>query len=348
VEDRLSDALHEQLTQQFVERRTSVVGPAAADGLLAEIAEDGVLTVQGVVAGRLEGFRFSPVAGASRAVAATANRALRASVAERVGALVADPAEAFDLGAEGRVFWRGAAVGRLSAGDEAIAPRVDVLPSDLLDPPLRETVRRRLTSFVLERIEARLVPLHRLRSAPLVGAARGLAFSITGALGSLPRRSVASLVRDLSAADRRSLEGLGVWIGQRHVFLAGLLDRESVRLRGLLFRVQRGIEAPRPDGRPSVPADARVPREAWAACGYEPMGPLVVRVDRLERLLAAAHRRGRRGAFAPDAEMRSLLGDAAGSEAVAAVLRAAGFRPGDAGRIALPTRTRARAGSRNG
>jgi ATP-dependent RNA helicase SUPV3L1/SUV3 len=346
VEDRLSDALHEQLTQQFVERRTSVVGPAAPDGLLAEMAEDGTLTVQGVVAGRLEGFRFSPAAGASRAVAAAANRALRASLGERVAAFVAEPSEAFDIGPEGHVFWRTAAVARLAASEEPAVPRVDVLPSDLLDPPQRETVRRRLSAFVAERLEAGLAPLHRLRTAPLAGAARGLAFSIAGALGTVPRRGVASLVRDLAAPERRALEGLGVWIGQRHVFLAGLLDRESVRLRGLLFTLQRKGDAPRPDGRLSVPADRRVSREAWAACGYEPLGSLAVRVDGVERLLAAAHRRGRRGAFLPDAEMRSLLD--AGSEAVTEVLRALGFRPGDGGRLEAPARTRARAGSRNG
>jgi len=223
---------------------------------------------------------------------------------------------------------------------------VDVLPSDLLDPPQREIVRRRLAAFVALTLEARLAPLHRLRSAPLAGGARGLAFSIAGALGSVPRRGVSSLVRDLSATDRRALESLGVWFGQHHVFLADLFDRESVRLRALLFTLQRGGEAPRPEGRPSVPADRRVSREAWAACGYEPLGSTAVRVDRLERLIAAAHRRGRRGAFVPDAEMRSLLDG--GAEAVAEVLRAVGFRSGDGGRIEPPARTRARAGSRNG
>lgn len=345
VEDRLSDALHEQLTQQFVERRTSVVGPAPADGLLAEIAEDGLLTVQGVVAGRLEGFRFGATAGASRAVASAANRALRAGLGERVASFLAEPDEAFGLSPEGRLLWRGAPVGRLVAGDEARAPRVDVLQSDLLDPPQREAVRRRLAAFLEAQLGTRLAPLQRLGSATLSGPARGLAFSLAGALGSVPRRSVASLLRDLSPADRHTLSGLGVWIGQRHVFLTGLFDREAVRLRGLLWSLHRGgAGAPILDGRPSAPADPRVPREALAACGYEPLGPLAVRVDRLERLLAAAHRRGRGGAFAPDDEMRSLLG--CGPEAVAEVLGAAGFRRIDGGKLAPPARTRARAGSR--
>jgi ATP-dependent RNA helicase SUPV3L1/SUV3 len=347
VEDRLSDALHERLTQQFVERRTSVVGPVAADGLVAEIAEDGILTVQGVIAGRLEGFRFSPAAGASRAVLSAANRALRAGLGERVACFVAEADQAFTLGPEGRLAWRQAPVARLVAGEEALAPRVDVLPSDLLVPAMREAVRRRLAAFVEAHLGAGLGPLLRLRSASLSGAARGLAFSLAGALGSVPRRRVAPLLRDLSAGDRRALAGLGVWIGRRQVFLTGLFDRQALRLRGLLWSLHRGGPgAPILDGRPSAPADARVAREAYAACGYEVLGPLAVRVDRLERLLAAAHRRGRGEPFVPDDDLRSLAG--CGLEDLAAVLRAAGFRRADGGKLAPPARARSRAGSRNG
>jgi ATP-dependent RNA helicase SUPV3L1/SUV3 len=346
VEDRLSDTLHEQLTQQFVERRTSVVGPASADGLVAEIAADGRLSVQGVIAGRLEGFRFSPAPGASRAVSSAANRALRASLGERVACFLAEPDEAFALSPEGRLTWQGAPVARLAAGEEPRAPKVDVLASDLLDPPLREVLRRRLAAFVESRIGTRLAPLQRLASARLSGPARGLAFSLAGALGSVSRRSVASLLRDLPAADRRALGSLGVWIGRRHVFLTTLFDREAVALRGLLWSVHRGLAAPILEGHPSVPADPRVPGDAWAGCGYERLGTLAVRVDRLERLLGAAHRRSRGGPFTPGEEMRSLLSCSA--ERVAEVLVAAGFRRADGGKVAAPAQARARAGSRKG
>jgi len=297
--------------------------------------------VQGVIAGRLEGFRFEPTAGASRAVVSAANRALRAGLRERVTAFGAEPDEAFSLSPEGRLLWRGASVGRLGAGDEMAAPRVDVLSSELLDPPLRESVRRRLAAFVEAHLAARLAPLFGLQGARLSGPARGLAFSIAGSLGSVTRRSVVSLLRDLSPPDRRALESLEVWIGRRHVFLASLLDRDAVRLRGLLWSVSRGLpEAPALDGRGSAPADPRMPREACAASGYEVMGPLAVRVDRLERLLVAAHRRARQGPFAPDEEMRSILG--CEPAALAGVLRAAGFRTNARGELEPPAQKAAR------
>src|SRR6056300_1093397 len=60
VEDRVSDALHERLTQRVVDRRTSVLlrRLKQKEALLAEVNENGEVTVEGEFVGRLEGFRF--------------------------------------------------------------------------------------------------------------------------------------------------------------------------------------------------------------------------------------------------------------------------------------------------
>ena len=61
IEDSLSDALHERLTQRFVDRRTSALmkGMRDKDELNADIAEDGSITVENHFVGRLKGFRFT-------------------------------------------------------------------------------------------------------------------------------------------------------------------------------------------------------------------------------------------------------------------------------------------------
>ena len=146
VEDRLSDTLHERLTEQFVERGAAVVSRADPEGAVVEVAEDGEVRVQGLAVGRLAGFRFQPDPGLAdaRGLRAAANRGLRAQMGDRVRAFGDDADGALGLGAEGQVLWRGAPVGRLLAGEGPLAPRVEPLPSDLLDPVLRERVRRHL------------------------------------------------------------------------------------------------------------------------------------------------------------------------------------------------------------
>lgn len=62
IEDALSDAMHERLTQRFVDKRTSALmkGMRDKDELSAEIGEDGSVSVEDHYVGRLVGFRFSP------------------------------------------------------------------------------------------------------------------------------------------------------------------------------------------------------------------------------------------------------------------------------------------------
>src|SRR5204862_4111973 len=60
VEDRLSDALHERLTEQFVERGAAVVSRISPEGAVVEVAADGEVRVQGLAVGRLLGFCFEP------------------------------------------------------------------------------------------------------------------------------------------------------------------------------------------------------------------------------------------------------------------------------------------------
>ena len=62
IEDRLSDVLHEKLTQRFIDRRTSVLMRRLAkkEGLMSSVEEDGAISVEGEVIGRIVGLSFLP------------------------------------------------------------------------------------------------------------------------------------------------------------------------------------------------------------------------------------------------------------------------------------------------
>ena len=208
VEDRLSDALHERLTQEFVDRPGTVIARHDPSDLVTSIGPDGEVLVQGLRAGEIEGFRFRPDrvgSEGSRGLLAAANRALRTLVRERVQALEADPDEAFALGPGAELLWHGAPVARLTAGEAALAPQVDVLATELLDPPLRERVRRRLAAWLDAHLRAALAALFALREKAPAGAVRGLAFVLGEGLGAVARRPVAAQVAALSPDERRAL-----------------------------------------------------------------------------------------------------------------------------------------------
>ena len=330
VEDRLSDALHERLTEQFVDRRAAIVAQSDPGDLVTQVTESGEVLVQGLRAGVLEGFAFVPDASlrdGARGLVAAANRALRAGVRERILAFADEDDLAFTLAASGQILWRGAAVARLLPGERLLDPQVDPLASDLLDPPLRERVRRRLAEWLKRHLEATLGPLLRLRDGAPKGAPRGLAFALAEGLGSVARRRVAAQVAALTGVERADLSRRGVTLGRQAVFLPGLLKPGPLRLRRLLWSLGHG-PTPEMDGRPAIALDPSYPPAVYEACGYQPVARMAVRVDVLHRIAINLARLSDPGPFGLPPELETLLGQ--GREAAANLLGDLGYvRRGD-------------------
>ena len=153
IEDRLSDALHEQLTQRFVDRRTSALmkGLKEKDELYAEIADDGAVHVEKHFVGRLQGFRFFPDAQAEgihgKATRNAASHVLAKELDMRVRRVVSAKNEAFKLSRNGRVLWREQEIARLEAGEDPLKPIVVVLADEHLSGPDKEKVQGALDSL---------------------------------------------------------------------------------------------------------------------------------------------------------------------------------------------------------
>ena len=333
IEDRLSDALHEALTQRFVDRRTAALVRGLRSGreLVSSVSAAGEVLVEGQFVGRLQGLRFkADVAEAgsdSRAMRTAANRILAHETAKRADALAGAAEAEIEWRDDNRLWWGGAPVASLGPGPDMLRPAVQVLPAEHLSGPQRERVRRRLADWLEGRIAASLAPLLRLREAALSGPARGLCFQLVEAMGSAPRPPLEPLIRALAPDDRRALRRLGVRLGYLDVFVPATLKPAARALRARLWsasRQQAPAESP-PANAVAVPLEGRAP-EFLQALGFRPAGPLAVRADVLDRLVGLARKAAEAGggAFAPDPAMASLL--ARGAEDLAAVLQAAGFR----------------------
>src|ERR1700720_2057339 len=251
IEDRLSDALHESITQRFVDRRSAfLVRQLASEGeLIAAVSNAGEVLVEGAYAGRIEGLRFVPdsVDGVEmRMLFAAPSRLFRSEVAARIRLLATDADDAFAIGADGGLRWRGAVVGRMVAGEKLMTPRVEPSAADFIEGEAREKVRRRLQEFLRHEIERRLGPLFAAQALPLGGVGRGLVYQLLVALGCLPALDVAGQVAALEPADRKALSRLGVRFGTESVYMEPLLRADAVRFQALLWAVHYGRTSPPP------------------------------------------------------------------------------------------------------
>ncbi len=189
LEDKLSDALHDRLTQRFVDKKAAVLTRRLRENkeLLAGVAEDGKVTVESETVGRLDGFRFVPaddeIAGSARLMAA-ANNAVRDSIGAGSRRLPVPPMMRFSsiMYTSAQIIWQDAPVARIVAGADILHPAVEVLPSDLLDATLREEIRKRLQAGWMPpwRSNWRRSLCWRSPNSPVL---RGLAFRLGEGLG---------------------------------------------------------------------------------------------------------------------------------------------------------------------
>ena len=298
IEDKLSDVLHQRLTQRFVDRRAALLVRRLRDEgeMTTSVAAAGEVSVEGEHLGRIEGFRFVPdvTEGQTdqKAVLSAALRALRQDLPARLQAFAASPDGELVFDSQLRVCWGGGPIARLLPSGDILAPKVEVLSSDLLDGPAREEVRKRAAAWVETRIRLGLSELMDARATTeLPAGARGIVFQLCEGLGVLPRRPIEQQLAELGEDDRKALARLGVRVGVYSLYFPSMLKPVPIRLRAGLWMIAHNRETIPPlpaEGRTSMDLPPGAEREFYATIGYLPLGDHAIRADMVERLAAMA------------------------------------------------------------
>jgi ATP-dependent RNA helicase SUPV3L1/SUV3 len=344
VEEKLSDALHERLTQRFVDRRTAVllrdIGRKGAGEFPVVVDAEGEVTVGSYSIGRMEGFEFH-VDPASRhadrkMLLATAERRLGGEYEKRAAALAADSDDNFILRTEAgqpvALLWRGHEAARLGPGKNLLSPRV------LLDRRLerlsergRDLVVERLKLWVRHQVEK---ALGSLREAGLASQDRATAAGVRSILamlvdegGIIAREAVEKPLAGIDREERRLISKLKVRIGALDLYMPDMLKPDARRWRTALRAAAAGEAMPAlpPESAVVLAAAANGERALLSRLGFRALGPQMLRVDMVERLARHAHeaRTAKAKAVVDEALVTSL---GLQPQAVAKLMRDLGFR----------------------
>ncbi|HEV2815678.1 MAG TPA: helicase-related protein [Allosphingosinicella sp.] len=346
VEEKLSDALHERLTQRFVDRRTAVlmrdVGKKGAGEFQVLIDAEGEVSVGSYAIGRLNGFAFEVDPAARHAdrkmLLATAERRLGGEYEKRAAALVADTDDHFSLRTEAAqpvaILWRGHEVARLGPGKNLLSPRI------LLDRRIdgvsekgRESVILRLKDWLRAGAEATLGPLRAAgraaRDPAAPAAVRALLAMLVDEGGIVTREAVGGALAALDRAQRRAVTGLGVRIGALDLYMPAVLKPEAMRWRAALRAAAAGMAMPALPPESSAVLPTPADRALLTRLGFRAAGPQMIRVDIAERIAAQAHEARAAGTSAAiDPALVTSLG--LKPAALARLMREIGFRPDEA------------------
>lgn len=352
VEDRLSDALHEKLTQRFVDRRTAVLMRSLRQRGELSVSidkETQQVSVEGHEIGEVQGFSFKVEAGAARddqkVLKAAAETALQVELTRKAKlfANVGYKTLTFDFSAgltNPQLMWEGAPIGTVQDIGAFMAPRVKLLSSTLLNDEMKELVRGRAQDWLDARITEKLDPLVKLAqelngeveapegTEPLSGLVRGVAFRLMENYGVLPRKLVDGDLRQIDQDARKGLRRFGIRIGATSLYMPLVLKPHAIELRLMMWAMASDLSAlpslPTP-GMVWVDTEKTAPNAFYEMCGFHVVGKKAVRMDMLERLADAVRPLGQdRNWFEVTPEIMGLVG--LSGEDFAEVMQGIGYK----------------------
>ena len=169
VEDRLSDALHETLTERFVDRRTRKLlkGIGADIDMNATIKDSGEVFVDDDLIGRLDGLNFTPDSSQSgleaQTIHAAAVKAVGPEVDRRLMSMSSGTHQIFTLSDKGEILWGGKAVGRIAPSGSVFTPDATLIGGELGKQPLQQLATDRMREFLRAEVTTHLAPLATLK-----------------------------------------------------------------------------------------------------------------------------------------------------------------------------------------
>ena len=344
IEDKLSDELHERLTQRFVDKKIVVLNKTLKEfnNLEAIVRIDGKVFVEGEEVGTLNGFDFIPTLSDGENAApilSAARKTLPKEISRRVKELLMSDNAAFKFDNDGNILWQSNIVASLVNGENIYSPKININSSELLsDEQIKqiqlriiEAVEGNIKSILSEAInlkdpsfqniekkyfnnnqnEEKSAEEEKLPIINLSGKALGIAYEVYEGLGSAKTSSLSMSINTLSDDEKTQLAKLGLRLGVETIYLPNLLKPSAIKLRALLWSVfyqnfpDHGTP---PDGRVSVVMQPEANHDFLRAIGFVPLGDLALRADIAERLSALIRLEARSGRFRITDAMLSIAG----------------------------------------
>jgi len=316
IEDKLSDALNNELTNRFVDKRISVLGKKLKENakLLIEIKSDSSVFIDNLKVGEINGFILK-VTDSSEPSSDLFLKNLKKGLIEEIKLRVKNfysiEDHSLEISENGKISWDGSPIGWLAPSGDPFKPNIQVLQSDLLNQDQIHLISQRLKKYLENIIEKNLSSLINIKEDDYSSSCRGIIFQIKEGFGTTSIKKIFKLYKEITDEEKREFSKVGLRFGVEYLYMPELLKPGAVKLRALLWGVTNNAyyrDALPDDGRVAYTPKEVAPNEWYNQIGYSKLGNRVMRVDMVERLLALIRIAARGGSFKISEEMLSIAG----------------------------------------
>ncbi len=317
IEDKLSDKLHQELTNSFIDKKISILSKGLKQDLVLEtkIDESNKILINDQFVGELKGLKFIIALTSKtldtdiKSIKKAARKGIGEELEKRVN-LITENHE-IHLDDNCKIIWKKNAIARLKKGNNYLNPEVEILADDALKDVSNSKLELFLKNWLNNHIKEVLGDLLNLNRENVDNKyIRALMFQLFENNGVVKRDNVNDIVKLIKTDERKKIWNLGIKIGRYHVYLPKMLKPKAVSLRITLWKLFHQLIANQNVPRSGLNhlIDKKYDRNFLLLCGFEKFKNHYVRIDILDKLFIKILNKTDKRKFKIDADMMNLLG----------------------------------------
>ena len=317
IEDKLSDKLHQELTNSFIDKKISILSKGLKQDLVLEtkIDESDKILINDQFVGELKGLKFIIALTSKtldtdiKSIKKAARKGIGEELEKRVN-LITENHE-IHLDDNCKIIWKKNAIARLKKGNNYLNPEVEILADDALKDVSNSKLELFLKNWLNNHIKEVLGDLLNLNRENVDNKyIRALMFQLFENNGVVKRDNVNDIVKLIKTDERKKIWDLGIKIGRYHVYLPKMLKPKAVSLRITLWKLFHQLIANQNVPRSGLNhlIDKKYDRNFLLLCGFEKFKNHYVRIDILDKLFIKILNKTDKRKFKIDADMMNLLG----------------------------------------
>ena len=317
IEDKLSDKLHQELTNSFIDKKISILSRSLKQDLILDtkIDENDKILINGQFIGELKGLKFVIALTSKtldtdiKSIKKAARKGVGDELEKRVSLIVKNGEIQLDEKCE--IVWKNNVIARLKKGNNYLNPEIEILADDVLNDLSKSKLEIFLKNWVSTHIKEVLGDLLNLNKESVKNKyIRALMFQLFENNGVIKRELVNEIVKSIKTDERKKVWELGIKIGRYHIYLPKMLKPKAVSLRISLWRLfyQLAINQDIPKSGLNYLIDKKYNKNFLLLCGFEKFKNHYVRIDILEKLFIKILNKTKKRKFKIDSEMMNLIG----------------------------------------
>ena len=317
IEDKLSDKLHQELTNSFIDKKISLLSRRLKQDLVldTEIDEHNKVLIDNQLIGELKGLKFVIALTSKtletdiKSIKKAARKGVGAELIKRVSAIVEN--ENINLDDNCNIIWKNNQIARLKKGNNYLNPEIEIISDDTLDDASKSKLESFLKNWTNKHIESLLGDLINLNKIKVENKfIRALNFQLFENNGVKKRSEIEEIINSINSNERKIVWKMGIKIGRYHVYLPKMLKPKAVSLRISLWKLfyQSLNKNKVPQSGLNFLKNSKFDKNFLLLCGFEKFKNYYVRIDILEKLFIKILNKSDKRKFKIDAEMMNLLG----------------------------------------